>query len=82
MEGLLRVVTRNAGIGREDRYDLHGLACTVRNFSAWCDLFRQFDCEPLEAEVTKLRRHNSVLERLQREFPGKSARVVDENRPT
>jgi hypothetical protein len=82
MGGLLRVVTRNAGIGRGNRYDLQGLAGTVRNIGAWCDLFRQFDCEPLEAEVAKLRRHDSVLERLQREFPGEPRRVVDEGRGT
>jgi hypothetical protein len=82
LEERARRLAHDTHLGRENRYGCRDLAGTVRNLSGWCDLFRRFDCSSLENEVTKLVRHNALLRRLQRDFPGKSACVVDEERGT
>jgi hypothetical protein len=83
LDGLVRNITHTAPLGREDRYGFQSLAGTVRDLDGWCRQFRQFDCGPLENAVRKLRHHDPLLRRLQREFPVESARrVVDERRGT
>jgi hypothetical protein len=77
LEGVAHRLAHEPHLGREDRYGCREVAGTAGNILGWCSLFRRFDCGPLEAEVTKLVRHNPLLRRLQQTFPRKSARVVD-----
>jgi hypothetical protein len=73
MGGLVREALHSGRLGREDRHGCQDLARTVEDLSGWCGLCRQFDCGPLEAAVTKLVRHNTLLRRLQQAHP----RAVD-----